>query len=248
MYKIKEIIKLELSGKFAHFRKFYTNASSLSYFMPPKTTIMGILSSILELPRDDYYTTFDKKSIMFSIAIDKRSNIRKVNQSLNYLSDTYFNLLSGKEGKAQRAQCKFELLTGDIIYNIYLGLIEKKVEYENLKEKLKIQNLGFGVSLGQKQFKGDILLKKLYDTNSFEVLSESDKLDSAILNSNIKKLNFNDNLNIIKENIPFCFKKTDKGREIQETNTVIFERYGKRLTGTFENIVNVENELYLSFF
>jgi len=248
MYEIKEIIRLELYGKFAHFRKFYTNASSQSYFIPPKTTIMGILGSVLELSRDDYYDLFNEDQILFSIAINKESDIRKINQSLNYISDHYFNLLAGKKGKVQRTQCKFELLTGNIIYDLYLGLKMKNPEFERLKEKISEQNLGFGVSLGQKQFKGSIVKKETYDKNNFENFTEAYKLDSSIRNSDIKELNFNENTNIIREDIPFCFKKIETGREIQETSTVIAEKNGKRLNGKFENIVNIKNDLYLSFF
>lgn len=248
MNEIKEIIRLELYGKFAHFRKFYTNASSQSYFIPPKTTIMGILGSILELPRDDYYELFGINSVLSAIAVNEKSNIRKINQSLNYISDHYFNLLVGKKGKVQRTQCKFELLTGNIVYDVYLGLKTKNPEFEKLKEKIIKQNLGFGVSLGQKQFKGSIAIRAIYDKNNFEILTKAYKIDSAIRNSNIKELNLNENTHVIKEDIPFCFKKTETGREIQETSTVVVEKNGKRLMGKFENIVHIKNDLYLSFF
>jgi len=248
MYEIKEIIRLELYGKFAHFRKFYTNASSQSYLIPPKTTIMGILGSILELPRDNYYDLFNKDNILFSIAINKDSDIRKVNQSLNYISDDYFNLLVGKKGKVQRTQCKFELLTGNIIYDIYLGLKTKTPEYERLIDKISGQNLGFGVSLGQKQFKGSIVKKETYDRDNFENLTEAYQVDSSIPSSDIKELNLNEDINVMKEDVPFCFIKSKTGREITETNTVIAEKKGKRLTGKFKNIVNIKNNFYLSFF
>ena len=248
MYEIKEIIKFELSGEFAHFRKFYTNTSSQSYLIPPKTTLMGIFASILEFPRDGYYDLFSKDNILFSIAINKESNIRKVNQSLNYISDDYFNFLIGKRGKIQRTQCKFELLIGNIIYDVYLAIKIKKPEFEILIEKISKQNLGFGVSLGQKQFKGSIVIREIYDKNNFENLKDATKIDSSIRSSDIKELKFNEETNIIKEEIPVCFKKSENGREIIETSTVVTEKNGKRLIGQFENIVNLKNDFYLSFF
>lgn len=247
MPEINKIIKLELYGKFAHFRKFYTNASSQSYFLPPKTTIMGILGSILEIPRDEYYDLFHKDYILFSIAINKVSNIRKINQSLNYISDEYFHLLVGKKGKVQRTQCKFELLTGSIVYDIYLGVKTEKPEFKRLIEKISEQDLGYGISLGQKQFKGSIVKKETYEKDNFVELSEASSVDSSICSKDIIDLNLNEDINIIKEDAPFCFKKSKTGREIQETNTVVVEKNGKRLMGKFKNIVNVKNNLYLSF-
>ncbi|KPA09783.1 CRISPR-associated protein Cas5 domain protein, partial [Candidatus Magnetomorum sp. HK-1] len=40
---ILKILSFRLNGRFAHFRKFYTNSSSLSYFVPPRTAIIGML-------------------------------------------------------------------------------------------------------------------------------------------------------------------------------------------------------------
>ena len=57
-----KIIVFDIKGKFAHFRKFYTNSSSLTYGIPPRTAICGILAAILGLERD---------SIMKSLVLRK---------------------------------------------------------------------------------------------------------------------------------------------------------------------------------
>jgi CRISPR-associated protein Cas5h len=79
---IMDIIIFEISGKFAHFRKFYTNSSSLSYSVPSRTTVEGIIAAILGLERDTYYEKLSLDNC--KIAIEKVNKTRKINQSLNY--------------------------------------------------------------------------------------------------------------------------------------------------------------------
>lgn len=39
-----------INGKMAHFRKYYSNSSVLSYLLPPVTTVKGILAGLLGSP------------------------------------------------------------------------------------------------------------------------------------------------------------------------------------------------------
>ncbi len=42
-----EIVEIELSGRFAHFRRFYANASPLTYDLPPRTALAGLIGAIM---------------------------------------------------------------------------------------------------------------------------------------------------------------------------------------------------------
>jgi len=81
-----QVLEVKLSGKFAHFRKFYTNASSLTYTIPPRTTICGILASILQIPRDEYYDLMSSDKLGIAISL-KNNNYLKIFQTLNYAAD-----------------------------------------------------------------------------------------------------------------------------------------------------------------
>jgi len=102
-----QVLEVKLSGKFAHFRKFYTNASSLTYTIPPRTTICGILASILQIPRDEYYDLMSSDKLGIAISL-KNNNYLKIFQTLNYAADkskkTPINDLSVHK------QCRLELL------------------------------------------------------------------------------------------------------------------------------------------
>ena len=75
------VLVFDLRGTWAHFRKVYTNSSSLTYAFPPRTTIVGLVAGILGRPRDCYYEEFscDRCRVAVSIRIPSRRLVQTVN-------------------------------------------------------------------------------------------------------------------------------------------------------------------------
>jgi CRISPR-associated protein Cas5h len=67
--EIDKLLIFEIGGKFAQFKKFYTNSSSLTYPIPPRTVLMGMVASILEENRDEYYNWLSPSNSKFGIKI-----------------------------------------------------------------------------------------------------------------------------------------------------------------------------------
>lgn len=77
------ILVLKWRGAMAHFRKFYTNSSSLSYAFPPRTVIMGMLAGVIGCERDTYYDRFNLED--FQCAVELVTPVRKISQTVNYI-------------------------------------------------------------------------------------------------------------------------------------------------------------------
>ena len=71
-----KVISFEIKGDLAHFRRPYTNLSRLTYKVPPRMTIAGLLSGIIGLERDSYYNIFDEKS--FSVSVEPLTELQTV--------------------------------------------------------------------------------------------------------------------------------------------------------------------------
>lgn len=69
MYPIP-IISFRYYGKYGHFRKPYSNVSSLSYPFPPRTAIAGLLGAILGVPKEEVTTKFDDNNLNVAVLID----------------------------------------------------------------------------------------------------------------------------------------------------------------------------------
>ena len=77
------------------FRKFYTNASSLSYPFPPRSTVAGLVAGLLGYERDTY--SEDLSLERFDVAVSVRVPVRRVMQTVNYVM-TEGNVWAKKAG------------------------------------------------------------------------------------------------------------------------------------------------------
>lgn len=255
--KVSKILKFSICGKFAHFRKFYTNASSLSYLVPPRTVITGILASVMKYNRDSYYEIFSMDKIKISVAIEQGTNIIKSTQSLNYIHPKYYNLLSTGTGNIKKAnihtQCKLELLMakkGLLKYTVYVGGNEDSISLINeIGKRLLERDFGYGVYLGQRQFIASINNIEYYDIDENNFIESSNYVDSICLEENTVSFSNNNNndLNIATDQMPIQMTAIKQGRELQSSKKVVFEKYGKRMHGVFNNCYKV-GEKVISFY
>jgi len=136
-----EIISFDLVGKFAHFRKFYSNSTALSFTIPPRTSIIGMIASFLGKERDSYYEEFSSENILIGLAV--KTPIKKSFHRLNLLK---IGSTSDFRGKAGRTQIPMEIITGedirkqDIVYRIFVGHTNKGKEvFSKIKEAFLIK-------------------------------------------------------------------------------------------------------------
>lgn len=73
----------DLTGPLAHFRKFYTNSSSLSYGFPPRTVLMGVVAAVLGWERDTYYEELGLQKARFAVVV--KVPVRRIMQTVNYI-------------------------------------------------------------------------------------------------------------------------------------------------------------------
>jgi len=53
-----KVLVFDLFGDFAHFRKYYTTTSPLTFSFPPPPTIAGILGAIYGASKEEYLDIF----------------------------------------------------------------------------------------------------------------------------------------------------------------------------------------------
>ncbi len=144
-----KVISFHLKGKMAHFRKFYSNSSALSYFIPPRTTICGIVAGLLGRNRDEYYEEFSIKNC--NIAVASCSSIKKAIQKMNFLMIKSNNDLNGFQ--EHHSQTPMELIIPQNIRNDYL---DYKIWIHHRDEKVmnEIMELITGIDIGCYRTKG----------------------------------------------------------------------------------------------
>ncbi|MBC8587563.1 CRISPR-associated protein Cas5 [Paratissierella segnis] len=230
-------VVFDIEGNFAHFRKFYTNSSSLSYSLPPRTTIEGLLASFLGFERDSYYEKMSSEKL--HIAVKKNLPTRSITQTLNYIKATSVSKLNAPD---EHTQIPFEVITGGdneykVSYRIYAASDEDYMD--ELQDRLVKNKLVYPPSLGTVFFQGSV-----ENVSLCEILPEEKeeyvKISSIVLAEEIEEIKLGE-YQLVKERMPRDF---GANRQVKKSGSYIFDQRGKSLEVKFKRgyyAVNVLN-------
>lgn len=237
-----KMIIFELWGKFAHFRKFYTNSSSLSYSVPPRTTIEGIIAALLGYDRDSYYELLNADNL--HVAVKKLGRSRKVMQSINYMKATSSGELNLPK---EHTQIPLELLVGNnnIRYRFYVTHEDEQVLGE-ISERILKNRPVFPLYFGSAPFSCYIdYIDKLEWT--WNENAEYELISTVINNDKIQEIDIiNIEGHLMRERMPRDF---GKGRVIKEVTTYVYEDEGRplraKIDGKYARLSNGESIVFL---
>jgi len=159
--KSESVLIFEIESEYGHFRKFNTTSSPLTYSIPPRPAVIGIIGAILGIERETapgrYNSPGSVLAEMFStdnadIAVQILHPVKKVNIAFNLLdtektASSFFNV-------KQRTQIEFELLKNPK-YRVFLAFRDTELQ-EKLWEQLKNNRTHFTPYLGLSQFTATI--------------------------------------------------------------------------------------------
>lgn len=246
---IEEIISFDLYGKTAHFRKYYSSSTALSYTLPPKTTILGLIGAIIGLPRDSYYDEFDD----WYVSVQIISPVRKIFQKMNFLKveDTKIGIEktnSHVTGELQRTQVSFEVVApidlrkGVVKYRIYIGVSDTSDErYMKLKKFLSNDYNTFGISLGAANMLG--FVENYCSKCEFQSINLGNMVDihSWAQTKMIQLQTSSKNFEVEQDTIPLKFESETKDNIVIRRASIVKELiYPTTLNGMPVKILNNE--------
>ena len=243
---INRLLVFDLKGKIAHFRKFYTSSSSLSYAFPPRTVITGLIAAILGRERDTYYEEFDTNACKIALSI--RSPIRKLIQTVNYIrtkksgdkkkseesfASTSETIKSFIEKRIIKYPTPIELVvpkdfTGEIVYRVYFWHQDGEV-MDGLGQRIREKKSVYPLYLGLSEFLAEV---EPIDEPSGEAIKEESaqqslEISSVLRADYIEELLFEEAdtpLQYISEKMPVEF---GRGRSIKKNEDFIYEKNQK---------------------
>lgn len=223
-----EVISFDISGKIAHFRKYYANNTALSFSIPPRTTIIGILAAICGLPKDSYYELFSSRNIDIGIALHTR--VKKTIHRLNLMRVLGPGDFRGNKG---RIQTPFEIVTGEdlkdstITYRIFLRPLEiPDGDYKCLKELLHTRGNNFALTLGTASFNASLSKYQEYEATERNALPDFEYFDSAINSDDVENIELvaddGGSVSIVEEELMPADFVANYNRELQKMNRMLF--------------------------
>lgn len=233
-----KILVFDVWGEYAHFKKYYTTTSPLTFSIPPRTVISGLISCILGLERNEYLNYFSKDQGYISVKILAPINKVRIAENLINTKDKHFNLLKSMS-HSPRIRVRFEFLK-DAKYRIYFyhkdyELMEKLKDLLSKHKTFYTPYLGLSENITNFKYVGEFKIKK----NESEEL----EIDSVIHEKLIEKINFEEG-EYISERIPL---EMDLKRVVTEYNNVIFERNGKKISAKVKESWRLETNEIITF-
>ncbi len=142
----KKLLVFDLFGDLAHFRKYYSTTSPVTFTIIPPVTVLGILGAILGLEKEEnqYLTRLNKAGTM--LAVQSLSKVKKIRMGIN-LVNTKGNIWVPKQRReGARTQIRFEFLK-EVAYRLYVTMEDEQL-FQKLIRMVKEHKSFYTVSLG----------------------------------------------------------------------------------------------------
>jgi CRISPR-associated protein Cas5h len=233
-----EVLCFKISGKLAHFRKYYANNTAFSFTIPPRTTLMGIVAAAMGMERDSYYESFASENIHFGVRV--LTPLKKSFHRLNFLSIKTLGDLSKKmssdfRGEGGRIQTPFEIVSGwdltkdNVVYQVFISPTDKGEKmFEEIKSQLLYSNPVFNVTLGVANFGASITEIYLAEANTNNDFATNNYVlvHSAIPTVHVEDLKFDKedfgSYNFVEEDMMPGDYVANNNREVRKMNRLLF--------------------------
>lgn len=139
-----KVLVFDVWGEFGHFRKHYTTTSPLTYSIPPRTAIAGMIGAIEGFGKDEYLQYFSKENANIAVKISRP--IKKTRIAENLIDTKIAPMMSRIK---TRTQIRFEVLK-DTKYRIYFSHSSEEV-YNKLYSMLKEHKSVYTLCLGDRK-------------------------------------------------------------------------------------------------
>lgn len=245
-----KVISFYLKGKMAHFRRFYSNSSSLTYSIPPRTTLAGIIAGLLGWERDSYYDLFSLQSCRLAVAA--ATPIKKSVQTLNLLKVESVNELNASSGFHTQTATEFifpfNIRSGCVTYQVWF-------HHENADIMEQLENLldqkgptygsrGIALALGTAYNLGWIEYAGALKGEEYAAGKYYEVIHSAMPRENLANISLKDMVKneyrLVREELPLEF---DQNRSItaHSLRNMIFDMNGNPIPAEVTRYIRLDN-------
>lgn len=225
-----EVLVFDLWGDFAHFKKFYTTSSPLSFSFPPPTSIYGMIGAVLGFNKNEYLKYINGRTT--KIAIKILSPVKKIRMSINWIdtkNSNSFNIIK------QRTQIRTEFLKNPS-YRLYINISNEDI-FKAFIKNIKTKQSHYTISLGLANLIANFKYVGEYELEKIDI---SEKVDTLILVDNVKEIYVEEGAKYIKEKIPIDM---NENREVLSYKSVLAETNGISIKGSFINCYSIGEEI-----
>jgi CRISPR-associated protein Cas5h len=224
-------------GDYAHFKKYYTTSSPLTFSIPPRTAIIGLIGAIIGKNKEEYLYLMMKKEA--DIAIRVINPIKKIRMAQNLINTKDGYWIPVKRGRHEpRTQIRFEYLK-EPRFRIYFRHSNNEI-YNLLKMFLKTHKSVYTPYLGISEHIADFAFTQ--ESIVTEVINGKEFIEIHTIIPLDRDTEFDllqPGKKYFKERIPI---EMLPGRIVTEYREVLYEIEGKPIKAKVKKALKLDNE------
>ncbi len=215
-----KVLEFDIWADYAQFRKFYTNMSPLTYQIPPRTVIAGIIGGIIGIDKAENPEKFSPEISYIGIQILQQS--RNVKIPVNNLKTSggmsqFSRFKEHKPTHVEYLKCPK--------YRIYFSHNDDGI-YQKLLSHLKEHKSQYTICLGISNCLANFSYIKEIEYSSVSENKEWHFIKTAIKDNDVIDIDFGSNIQIFRTLLPRAMKND---RETFQYEQYIFESSGKKM-------------------
>ncbi|CAN5289396.1 hypothetical protein BH23BAC1_BH23BAC1_37050 [soil metagenome] len=259
----KNLLIFDISSEYGHFRKFNTTTSPLTYSVPTRPAIAGLIGAIIGIERETGPNKHNEGSVPLpellsrenaSIAVQLQAPVKKTNIGFNLVSTKnfrdYFNI-NDKDSKGsikdtyRRTQIEFELLKNPS-FRIFISW-ENKNLFQKLVENLKQNKTHFTPYLGLSQFTAQVKFVTVCQAE----MTQPDDYEDVVTAINLSKVKGEDSIQFDYESGRYTSDtmpiEMQADRIVTDYAEVLVETNGKSTRAKLNSIYRTQDYGNISF-
>lgn len=230
-------VVFDIWGDLGHFRVPYTTSSPITFPIPPKTALYGILGAILGYDKDQYLEKFQEEQ--WRIAIRIKRKIQTIHIPENFINTKEVKMFARMpKGTSCRTQINMEFVKKPY-YRIYVTSenTNELLRLEKLvKEHKSIYTVSLGISecLANFKYVGSFRAEEVRENDFAEIASiiPLENLDES------QKIDFlQEDTKYLRIHIPLEMKPD---RELIKSGDFLLEANGKSIKAKLKSFVRVQ--------
>lgn len=234
MLKDKFLI-FDIWADYAHFKKYYTTSSPLTFSIPPRTTLIGLISGMIGLGKEDYLGFMKKDKAKIAIRVINPIKKIRITQNLINTKGGYWIPVK-KSGHEPRTQIRFEYLK-EPKFRVYFSHTNPDIHIslkQNLENHKSIYTPYLGISECIANF------RFVMECSVYEKLNDREFIDihTILPVSLLQKINLRPGNKYFKERIP---TEMLPGRVVTEYREVLYEVEGKTIKAKVKEALILSN-------
>jgi CRISPR-associated protein Cas5h len=228
---MENVLVFDVWSEYAHFRKFFTTTSPLTFSLPPRTALCGLMGAILGFPKESYLGKFQRKDARFAVRL--LNPVKKVRFSENLIDTESIKTMNVIK---QHTRIKFEFLK-DAKFRIYFSHSDPEL-YSTAREMISNHKCVYTPCLGISEHIANFNYIGEYPVKKIEKLAEV-SLDSVIPKDQISKIQFESGKEYMTETLP---NEMTEDRIVNDYQQFMFERNCKPISAEVKYYYELGND------